>query len=205
MRSTIAAILVMLTLMGTRASLAATVPEELLIVPARSVGKISLGMSAKQVEQLLGKPDKEQFGAWMEYSGKNGTTDIFFDAQIVNEIRFDNKTLRTQDGLSLANCTQKRWHEDFQYARLQTKFMNVRLILKSGGLAIYRLDLDGAAGVPVKTVGLVFDDRPRHQARLYAGEKDGGWEEWDGQTATLWDEFKSPAAKAMRGLNVTGW
>ncbi len=35
-------------------------------------------------------------------------------------------------------------------------------------------------------------ERPVHQPRMFMGEPDGGWEEWDGKAATLFEEFKSP-------------
>ena len=136
-------------------------------------------MTAAEVEERLGKPTKEKEDFYMEYSDKDGILDIFFTNHEVNEIRFNNKAFKTTDGLSLATFTQKRFHSDFNYARMQTKFMNTRQILKSGGLAMYKLDIDGAAGVKTTTVGLVYKERPRHQARMFQGEKDSGWEESD--------------------------
>ena len=169
MRSAIATIAALLFLHG--ASQAATAPEDTLLVPGERVGKVTLGMTAAEVEERLGKPTKEKEDFYMEYSDKDGILDIFFTNHEVNEIRFNNKAFKTTDGLSLATFTQKRFHSDFNYARMQTKFMNTRQILKSGGLAMYKLDIDGAAGVKTTTVGLVYKERLSASGANVSGRK----------------------------------
>lgn len=173
---------------NARTAYGASVSEDVLIVPGKSVGRVSIGMSPEKVEEVLGPPTKSQPGYWTEYKNGSDVMHVFFIDGSVNEIRFNSKKFRTADGLSLANLTQKRWHDRFEYGRLQIKFMNTRQILKSGGLAMYRINLDATPGIPVEYSGLVYAGaQPKHQPVQYAGEADGGWEPWNGDGSTLFD------------------
>ena len=185
--------------------LAAQLTEDLLVVPGKSLGKVSLGMAVAKVENALGKPDKEQPGNWVEYARPGDKVDIFFIDGAASEIRFNSKKYKTVDGLSLSNWNDKRWRDRFDYARMQTKFMNARMCLKSGGFAIYRLNIDGSTDYPLQTMALIYGtEHPVHQPRMYMGEADGGWEEWDGKAASLFDAFKSPQAQSQHGLISPG-
>lgn len=184
----------------TQVSAAPAANADFLLVPGKSLGQIALGMTVSQVKELLGPPTKEQAGAWLQYKNQDDLV-VFIEHDKVAEIRFTSKRYQTENGLTLGNYEQKRWHGLFQFARLQTKFMNTRCNLKSGGLAIYRVNLDGTAQYPVQTIGLIYDGQPNHQARLYAGEPDGGWEEWDGTGATLWERMQH---QNPGGLNPFG-
>lgn len=177
---------------GAPSLAAAAVPSDLLIVPGKSVGPISLGMTPQAVSEALGKPEREQPGAWVEYKDNNAPLHIFFRRGKVTEIRFGAKKYRTEDGISLASYTQKKFHDAFDYDRLQWKFMNTRAHLKSGGLNIYKLNLDSTDPKnPVETLGLLYDQIPLHEAVSIEGQIDNGWEKWDGSGSTLWDKFKS--------------
>lgn len=170
----------------------ASTSSELLIVPGKAVGQVSLGMTPDAVREALGKPEREQADSWVEYKDNDAPTHIFFRRGKVTEIRFGSKKYRTADGISLASYNQKKFHDDFDYHRLQWKFMNTRAHLKSGGLNIYKLNLDSTDPKNrVETLGLVYDQIPLHEAVSIEGQIDNGWEEWDGSPATLWDKFKT--------------
>ncbi len=179
-------------------ALAAAATADILLVPGKSVGPISLGMTPAEVTESLGKPEREQPGMWVEYKEVNSPMHIFFRRGKVTEIRFGAKKYRTAEGISLATYTQKKYHDDFDYDRLQFKFMNTRAHLKAGGLNIYKLNLDSTDPKnSVETLGLVYDQIPLHEAVLIEGQIDNGWEKWDGSQATLWDKFKTHGPALM--------
>ena len=179
-------------------ALAAATNADILLVPGKSVGPISLGMTPTEVTAALGKPEREQPGMWVEDKEGNSPMHIFFRRGKVTEIRFGAKKYRTAEGISLATYTQKKFHDDFDYDRLQFKFMNTRAHLKTGGLNIYKLNLDSTDPKnTVETLGLVYDQIPMHEAVLIEGQIDNGWEKWDGSQATLWDKFKSHGPALM--------
>ena len=180
------------------AALSAATTADILLVPGKSVGPVSLGMTPAEVGEAMGKPEREQAGRWVEYKEGNSPMHIFFHRGKVSEIRFGAKKYRTAEGISLATYTQKKFHNDFDYDRLQFKFMNTRAHLKAGGLNIYKLNLDSTDPKnPVETLGLVYDQIPLHEAVLIEGQIDNGWEKWDGSTATLWDKFKTHGPALM--------
>ncbi|HEY9774090.1 MAG TPA: hypothetical protein V6C81_09820 [Planktothrix sp.] len=190
------------TTLVANAAQAAPLSDDLKIVAGKSLGAITIGESASDVKQALGKPDREAPGNWVEYNKNGEKLDVFFIDNAVSEIRFNSKKFKTDGGLSLANCADKRWRDQCDYARMQTTFMNTRMCLKKGGLAIYRMDIDGTKDHPLQTAGLIYaTEGPVHQPRQFMGEPDGGWEEWDGTGATLFEEFKSPLARARKGID----
>ena len=171
---------------------------DVLIVPGKSVGQVSIGMTPAQVAEALGKPEREEPGMWVEYKEGNAPLHIFFRRGKVTEIRFGSKKYRTAEGISLTTYTQKKYHDEFDYDRLQFKFMNTRAHLKAGGFNIYKLNLDSTDPKnPVETLGLVYDQIPLHEAVFIEGQADNGWEKWDGASATLWDKFKSHGPALM--------
>ncbi|HEY9678315.1 MAG TPA: hypothetical protein V6C76_09920 [Drouetiella sp.] len=182
----------------TSGAFAAATPADVLIVPGKSVGAVSLGMTASEVQEALGKPEREQANAWFEYKDNAAPLHIFFRRGKVTEIRFQSKKYKTADGISLATYSAKKYHDDFKYDRLQYKFMNTRAHLKAGGLNIYKLNLDSTdPKSPVETLGLVYDQIPLHEAVSIADQADNGWEEWDGSQSTLWEKFKSHGPALM--------
>lgn len=180
------------------AAFAATASADILLVPGKSVGPISLGMTPAEVTEAMGKPEREQAGMWVEYKEGNSPMHIFFRRGKVAEIRFGSKKYRTAEGISLATYTQKKFHDDFEFDRLQFKFMNTRAHLKAGGFNIYKLNLDSTdPKSPIETLGLVYDQIPLHEAVFIEGQIDNGWEKWDGSTSTLWEKFKTHGPALM--------
>ncbi|CAN5728415.1 hypothetical protein BH10CYA1_BH10CYA1_50410 [soil metagenome] len=180
------------------AALAAASSADILLVPGKSVGAISIGMTPAEVTEAMGKPEREQAGMWVEYKEGNSPMHIFFRRGKVTEIRFGSKKYRTVEGISLSTYTQKKFHDQFEFDRLQWKFMNTRAHLKAGGFNIYKLNLDSTdPKSPVETLGLVYDQIPLHEAVSIEGQIDNGWEKWDGASATLWEKFKTHGPALM--------
>src|ERR1700737_440051 len=102
-------VVVLMMLLGSHlAGLGATtIADEYLLVPSKSVGIISLGMTPDEVIEKLGKPDRQQLPRWVEYSQNGAPLDVFFRQGAVSEIRFGSKKYKTADGMSLANFSQK--------------------------------------------------------------------------------------------------
>ena len=177
---------------------ASQISQDLLIVPGKSVGKIELGTPAIDLRESLGSPVKEQPGAWMEYILGGGLTDVFLRKGKVSEVRFSSKKLQTQEGMNLSSYGQKKWHDRFDYSRLQWHFVSSKQQLKTGGLAIYHLNIDSMdPKSPTETIGLVYDGEPLHEPISIEGERNGGWQEWDGSPVSLWDKFKHTGRGAI--------
>jgi hypothetical protein len=161
-------------------------------VPGKALGKVNLGMSHEQVEGTLGSPTKEQPGAWLEYNTSGSTMDLFFEKDRLTEIRFNSKLYKTADGISLSTFSSRKYQTMFDYSRLQTRFMCTRQILKSGGFAIYKLNIDSADKKSSnELLGLVFGDRPVHEPISIEGARSNGWSTWDGSGSTLWDNIEA--------------
>ncbi len=110
-RITFAAILIGSLAIGSSsgpAAFAAAASADILLVPGKSVGPISLGMTPGEVTEAMGKPEREQAGMWVEYKEGNSPMHIFFRRGKVTEIRFGSKKYRTAEGISLATYSQKK-------------------------------------------------------------------------------------------------
>jgi hypothetical protein len=84
-------------------------PEELLIVPGVSVGKVRKGMTTNEVETVLGKPEKWQ-GKIMVYDGKlgmsvgqtkNGAMMVFCGSSMLHYAGVKKFRCRTKEGIGM--------------------------------------------------------------------------------------------------------
>ncbi|MBX9670717.1 MAG: hypothetical protein K2X93_24160 [Candidatus Obscuribacterales bacterium] len=158
--------------------------NNMLIVPARSVGPIALGMPVSAAKQILGKPTStdDDFLAF----NKKGISILAKDGK-VSEIVFDSKRFSTKDGLSLSTYDQPAKYKSFTHWKLPWRFMNLKHTLKSGGLSVFETNVDsGDDEYESRVYGVVFSGNRSECGLALCDEQNDGWESWDGNGENLW-------------------
>ena len=141
----------------------AQVPSDLLIVPGRSLAKISLGMSQNQISNLLGKPNRGSADCW-EYLSTPQSLKIYFQDGTLSEIEFTSPKFKTQEGIGLSNCSEEQWHRLFINSKSLSPFTTIRYQLKSGGLTFFDVNADSQnSSQPHEQIGVIYaTSEPRH-------------------------------------------
>ncbi len=155
-----------------------------LIVPAKSVGPIALGMPVAAAKQILGTPTRIEDDLLV--FNKKGISILSKDGK-VSEIMFDSGKFLTKDGLSLSTYDQPSNYKTFTHWKLPWRFMNLKHTLKSGGLSVFETNVDsGDDEYEPRVYGVVFSgNRSECGLALCDGQNDG-WESWDGDGENLW-------------------
>lgn len=81
--------------------------SDYLIVPGKSLGKISLGMTKAEVTHLLGKPTNSDEHQMTYKSSKNYIT-LNLKNQVVKQIEFTSPSFSTSDGINTKNFEEKK-------------------------------------------------------------------------------------------------
>ncbi|WP_239615519.1 hypothetical protein [Cohnella mopanensis] len=113
--------------------------NDYLIVPGRSVGKISLGMSKKEVTKLLGKPSEADESQMTYKSAKNSIT-LELDNNVVRQIEFTSSSFSTAEGINLSNFQQL--DDGFAISQFQWRFLQLRYGWEEGGLTFFSFNAD---------------------------------------------------------------
>jgi hypothetical protein len=158
------------------------------IVPGKSLGKIRLGMTTKEVVTLLGNPGKtvkEQQATLITYQSKKSGNQVglYLEAGRVVQIHFTSPAYATQEGITTLNCSEHK--PLFTAWQLPVRFLNLKYTRNGGGLTFYNLNADsGDPAYPVSYWGVIHaGPQPRYELFSLENESNGGWLPWDGQDA----------------------
>ena len=160
---------------------AAPQPADQLIGPGESVGRIRLGMSRRDVLALLGAPADPRGNPFVYRARRGGNSlQLFFAADRVEQIDFTSPAFRTREGITTRSYAEDRYAARFARWKLRWRFLNVKHVLRSGGLTFYGLNVDSAHPDYAPThVGVVHRGaKPPHEALELEDEPDGGWTPW---------------------------
>jgi hypothetical protein len=158
------------------------------IVPGKSLGKIRLGMTTKEVVALLGNPgktQKEQQATLITYQSKKSGNQVglYLEADRVVQIHFTSPAYATQEGITNLNCSEHK--PLFTAWQLPVRFLNLKYTRNGGGVTFYNLNADsGDAAYPVSYWGVIHaGPQPRYELFSLENEPNGGWQPWDGKYA----------------------
>lgn len=157
--------------------------DDCLIVPGRSLGRISLGMDRAAVLSALGKPAAGSGDSLTYRAEKEGhTLTIHLKEGRVIQVDFTSPSFRTRDGLGIASHEEPAFASLFNKWMMRGRFFNARYTLKTGGLTFYHLNCDSAGNpdFPYRATGSVHGgaEPPLDYPASATGRK---WKPWDGK------------------------
>ncbi len=167
------------TLTGMIAGASGAQDEAHLVVPGKSIGKITLGMTEHSLLDAMGKPtttDKSMpdFAVYT-YKGTKHDLIVLLNKGKVQEVNFDSPSFKTKDGLSIS----RMWKDKrLKRSLIQWRHANYRFELEGGGLTFYNLNADSPDPEYPQTKFAVLHPRNAKPLRLgwgLEGEPDGGW------------------------------
>jgi hypothetical protein len=156
-------------------------PADQLIVPGESVGRVRLGMARADVIALLGRPQDSQPDLLVYRARRGGDRlQVYFAGGRAVQIDFTSPSFRTREGIGIRSYAEDRYAARFARWKLRWRFLNVKHVLRSGGLTFYGLNVDSAhPDYAPAHVGVVHRGaKPPHEALELEDEPDGGWTPW---------------------------
>lgn len=167
-----------------------------LIVPGQSIGRIHLRMSRKEVNAVLGTPEKatENCDEYWSDSKKNFIFVWYTPQSKVYEVMFTSSFYKTADGLNVTNVEGSTGK--FLCGRLRWRFTNLRYLLQTGGFGIYVLNTDSEDPSYYNwKVGIIYEGAvPSKQPLSRDDLNETGWQSWDCNLKSLFDGIKEPDA-----------
>lgn len=157
--------------------------NDYLIVPGKSLGKISLSMERDQVSKTLGNP-AERTDKYFKYKSSKSAdfVKIYFKEGRVAQIDFTSPSFLTKGGNGVKNHEDPKFDSLFDKWIFRWRFINLKFTLKSGGLTFYDLNCDSADNpdYPNWSYGVVHPGK----APLFdfmSGDHDEYWKPWNGK------------------------
>ncbi|MDQ0885861.1 hypothetical protein QFZ81_000949 [Paenibacillus sp. V4I9] len=113
--------------------------NDYLIIPGKSVGKISLGMTKDDVIKLLGNPTNTLDNQLIYKSTKNFLS-LYLKSSVVKQIEFTSPSFSTKDGVNTGNFENN--HDHFTELEFQWRFLQLRFDWDQGGLSFFTFNAD---------------------------------------------------------------
>ena len=167
-----------------------------LIVPGKSVGRISLGMSRKDVNSVLATPEEATKNCDIYWSdSKKNFLFVWYTPQSkVYEIMFSSPFFKTADGLGIVNFELST--DKFLCGRLQWRFINLRYLLRTGGFGVYSLNIESENPEYYNwEIGVIYEGNvPTKQPLSRDDLNETGWQSWDCKPKNFFDDLNEPDA-----------
>jgi hypothetical protein len=174
-----------------------------LIIPGLSIGRIHLGMSRKEVNAVLGTPEKatENTDQYWSDGMKNFMIIWYTPRSKVYEVMFTSPSFKTADGLNVANAEGST--ANFLCGRLQWRFMNLRYLLRTGGFGVYALNIDSEDPSYYNWKIVIYEGKvPAKQPLSRDDLGETGWQSWNCQPNSLLNGLKESSVGTI-GFNLS--
>ncbi len=160
---------------------------EWLIVPGKSLAKLKLGMSVRDIVITLGPPSVKQKDS-LEYWSRDKQHFViaFIQKDKMVEAMFSSPKFRTEDGLNTGNFDQPSNLPQFNSARLKWNNLNLKYGLRQGGLDFYVVNADAYAEHDRMRMGVVYSGTKAPFPVIARTDlPDSGWQTWNGNLADV--------------------